>query len=269
MKTFVFVVACLLGFVLMVRYVEKKSCFFPQKKMVANPAGNDIAVENVFFKTEDHLVLNGWFFSKPSARATLLFFHGNAGNISHRLEKVLLFHNLGLNVFIIDYRGYGESQGTPSEKGIYKDALAAFDYLTKRDDIDKTRIIGYGESLGGAVAVDLALHRPLADLIIDSSFPSAADLAKKYYPFIPAFLLATKMDSASKVRNITVPKLFIHSKDDEIVPFALAQKLFDAAAEPKEFLEIQGDHNSGFAMSKARYVAGIENFFIKHGLRWQ
>jgi len=266
MKTFVFVVACLLGFVFMVRYVEKKSCFFPQKKMVVNPAGNGIAVENVSFKTEDHLTLNGWFFNNVSSRVTLLFFHGNAGNISHRLDKVRLFHSLGLNVFIIDYRGYGKSQGVPSEKGIYKDALAAFDYLAKRDDIDTARIVGYGESMGGVAVIDLALHRPLAGLIVDSSFSSAADLARQHYPFVPTFLLATKMDSVSKIKNVRVPKLFIHSKDDEIVPLALAQKLFDAAPYPKEFLEIQGDHNGGYALSRSRYLPGIKDFLKKQGL---
>ena len=266
MKLLILVIACLGIFFFFIRYVEKRGVFFPQKQMDFYPQGKELGFEDISFKTKDNVSLNGWFFRNALARTTLLFFHGNAGNISHRLEKIIFFRDLGLNVFIIDYRGYGKSQGAPSEAGVYNDALAAFDYLSQRQDLDKARIIGYGESLGGAVAIDLALRRPLAGLIVDSSFSSAADMARQYYPFIPSFLLATKMDSVSKVKDIAVPKLFIHSKDDEIVPFAQAQKLFRAASEPKEFLEIEGDHNGGYATSKTRYLAGIKSFLVQQGL---
>jgi len=266
MKILICFVVGLLGFIVLIRYIETTSLFFPRKEMDFYPATKDASFEDVYFKTEDRLLLNGWFFKNPSAKATLVFFHGNAGNISHRAQKILLFRDLGLNVFIVDYRGYGNSQGTPSEKGIYKDALAAFDYLAHRSDVNKTHIIGYGESLGGVVAIDLALHRPLVSLIVDSSFSSAADMANQYYPFVPVFLLHAKMDSVAKIKNVKGPKLFIHSKDDEIVPIALGKKLFDAAQEPKEFLVISGDHNNGYELSLTRYRDGIKAFLRRQGL---
>ena len=265
MKMIVLVLAGALIILFFVRYVERVSIFFPQKDMDLGPAQQGLAREDVYFKSGGRFLLHGWFFKNPSARTTLLFFHGNAGNISHRLDKIALFYQLGLNIFIVDYRGYGKSEGIPSEEGLYEDALAAFDHLNKRPDIDKGRIIGYGESLGGTVVIDLALKRPLAALILDSCFSSAADMAAQHYPFLPAFLLKTKMDSMNKVKDIRAPKLFIHSPDDEIVPWALAQKLYSAAQAPKTFLEIRGDHNGGYADSGDTYTAGIRDFLNAQG----
>ncbi|HOD11849.1 MAG TPA: alpha/beta hydrolase [Candidatus Omnitrophota bacterium] len=265
-KFFIVIVVALIAFLVFVRYLESKSVFFPQKEIEFLPDAKRYLFSEVFFQTEDGLTLNGWFFRYPSAQATLLFFHGNGGNVCHRLDKILLFRDMGLNVFIIDYRGYGKSQGRPSEQGVYQDAIAAFDYLSGRLDIHKDKIIGYGESLGGVVALELARKRPFAALIVDSSFSSVADIAKLYYPFIPAFLLRTRMDAASYSRDIKAPKLFIHSQNDDIVPFTLGKKLFDAAAEPKEFLAIQGDHNQGYVDSKDVYSEGIKKFLNVQGL---
>lgn len=265
-KLFVVVITALIGFVIFVRYLESKSVFFPQKEIEFLPDVKRFLFADVYFQTEEGLTLNGWFFRHPSAKATLLFFHGNGGNICHRLEKVLIFRELGLNVLIVDYRGYGKSQGTPSEQGIYKDALAAFDYLVGRLDVQKDKIVGYGESLGGVAVLELARKRPFAALIVDSTFSSVADIARHYYPFIPRFLLKTKMDAVLYASGVTTPKLLIHSKDDEIVPFALGQKLFSAAALPKEFLEIRGDHNSGYETSREVYTAGIRKFLSERGL---
>jgi fermentation-respiration switch protein FrsA (DUF1100 family) len=167
-------------------------------------------------------------------------------------------------VLIIDYRGYGKSEGNPTEQGIYKDAAATYDYLASRSDMRGQNFISYGDSLGGAVAVDLAAKRAIACLIVDSTFSSAADMAKKIYPFVPSFFIQTKMDSMGKIRNITVPKLFIHSVEDEIVPFALGKKLYDAAPDPKEFIEIVGSHNDGHMYDqgkiKNRMTAFLKNW---------
>ena len=256
-----------------VRYIESKSIFYPVRSITATPAALGLAFEDVFIKTQDNVTINAWLVKSSSRReptgtqrGTLIFCHGNAGNIGDRLEKILLFHQMGLNILIIDYRGYGKSQGQPSEAGIYKDAVAAYDYLLTRQDIDRSRIIGYGESLGGAVAVDLGTKRNLAALIIDSSFTNAADMAKTIYPFIPSFLLGTKLDSAAKVRAVTIPKLFIHSRADEIVPFRLGERLYQAAAQPKEFLELSGGHNDTPVDAQEKMAREIVTFLRRHNV---
>lgn len=251
-----------------VRYLESRSVFYPARSIAATPAALGLAFEDVFIKTEDNVTINAWLIKSSTQRGTLIFCHGNAGNIGDRLEKILLFHQMGLNVLIIDYRGYGKSQGQPGEAGIYKDAVGAYDYLLTRQDIDRSRIIGYGESLGGAVAVDLGTKKNLAALIIDSSFTNAADMAKTIYPFIPSFLLGTKLDSVSKVRAVTIPKLFIHSRADEIVPFRLGERLYQAAAQPKEFLELPGGggHNDTPIDAREKMAKEIITFLRRHNV---
>lgn len=261
MKIFLIFFLAAAGFFAMVRYLESVSIFFPYKEVSMYPKDIGLSYEDIYFTTEDDILLNGWFIRNPDARKTLLFFHGNAGNISHRLGKISLFYPLGFNIFIIDYRGYGKSKGRPSEQGIYADARAAYDYLLTRKDIDKNKILAYGASLGGVVAIDLAIHRSLAGLIVNSCFSSAADMAKRIFPFIPSFLIRTEMDSISKVSRIYIPKLFFHSPEDDIVPFDLGKKLFDAAAEPKKFVETKGDHNSGYEASSSIITNAINYFF--------
>lgn len=251
-----------------VRYVESKSIFYPVRSIAATPSDIGLPFEDVFIRTQDNVIINAWLVKSSPPRGTLIFCHGNAGNIGDRLEKILLFHQMGFNVLIMDYRGYGKSEGRPSEAGIYKDAVAAYDYLLTRQDIDRSRIIGYGESLGGAVVVDLGTKRNLAALLIDSSFTSAADMAKTIYPFIPSFLLATKLNSVVKVRTVTAPKLFIHSRADEVVPFRLGERLYQAAAKPKEFIELPegGGHNDLPPDAKEKMARGIIIFLRQHNI---
>lgn len=265
-KIILFSVSFLLLISFLIRYIELKSIFYPTRGILVNPTYVDLNFEDVFFKTKDNVTLHGWFVPCKNAKATLIYCHGNAGNISHRLEKAVIFHHLGLNSFLFDYRGYGNSQGAPTEKGIYLDAQAAYDYLLTRNDIDKEKIIGFGSSLGGAAAIDLAVRRKLAALIVDSSFTCAKEMGKTVYPFIPAFVYTTKFDSIKKVKKITTPKLFIHSMNDEIVPFALGQRLFDAAIEPKDFLWITGGHNTGFIESQHLILGKLKEFLKKYGL---
>ncbi|MBF0385955.1 MAG: alpha/beta hydrolase [Candidatus Omnitrophica bacterium] len=260
LKITIYLIGFFILFVLYVRLLESKSVFYPVKFIETMPSQFGMDFEDVFFKTPDELSLNGWLVKSSDAAATVIFFHGNAGNISNRIPKIKMFKDMGLNVFIIDYRGYGNSEGTPTEAGIYQDAIGAYDYLTNRKDIDSDKLIVYGASLGGAVAVDLAAKRKVGAVILDSTFTSAAEMAKKILPFVPGFLIQTKLDSIGKIKGIKCPKLFIHSKEDEIVPFAYGLKLYEAALPPKKFLQINGGHNEGFADSGEAFPEGIKEF---------
>ncbi len=265
-KLFFIAVIGFVFFVGYIRYLEATVIFHPARQVVMTPKEMKLDYEDVYFLTEDHLRLNGWLIKNPQAKSTVIFFHGNSGNMGDRLGKVGFLHQLGLNVFIIDYRGYGKSEGKPTELGIYQDARAAYDYLLTRPDINPRRIIVYGVSLGGAPAIDLAVQRKLAGLIIDASFSSGADMAHVLYPFIPSFLLNIKFDSLKKIKSVAAPKLFIHSMEDETVHYRLGKKLYDAASSPKSFLKIKGTHNEAYLESREVYLAGIRNFLNIHQL---
>lgn len=247
-QVFIFI-ALIAAVILYFRFIERRTIFFPAKEFDYTPAALKLEYEEVNFRTKDNIEINAWFVPARGASFTVLFAHGNAGNISHRVEKIDFFHELGLNVLIFDYRGYGKSKGTPSEKGLYKDVQAAYDYLLSRK-IDPENIIGYGESIGGAVIIDLASRNKLAALISDSAPSSAKDMVRIIYPFFPYWLFSVRMDSLGKIKSVTYPKLFIHSVNDEIVPFKLGKKLFEEAPVPKEFLQVHGGHNSAFFESE-------------------
>jgi uncharacterized protein len=233
------------GFFALVRHLESAGVFFPSREVTVDPSDLGLAWEDVYFKAKANGLLNGWFLKNPKARSTLLYAHGNAGNIGDRISKIKFFYDLGLNVFIFDYRGYGRSQGRPTEAGLYWDAQGAYDYLQSRGDVNMAKIILYGVSLGGAVVIDLALVRKAVLLVVESSFTSARDMARIHYPFIPFFIIRLKFNSIDKVKHVNVPKLFMHSPEDEVVPFWVGEKLFKAASAPKQFLKIHGGHNDG------------------------
>lgn len=245
--------------VIYLRYIERRSLFFPMKEIEFFPSSIGLGYEDIFFRASDSIDINGWFISRPNARYTVIFCHGNAGNISHRLEKLKFFYELGCSIFIFDYRGYGKSKGMPSEKGLYLDVQGAYHYLLLRN-IKPEQIIGYGESLGGAVIIDLARKNKLRGLIVDSTVSNAKDMVKIIYPFLPYQVFSSRWDSINKIKLISVPKLVIHSINDEIVPYKLGRKLFESAPEPKEFLQIQGGHNSCFFESEAILKEKIANF---------
>jgi len=191
----------------------------------------------------------------------LLFCHGNAGNISHRLESIRIFHQLGLNVFIFDYRGFGRSAGSISELGSYADVEAAWTYLIKQRNIAPEKIILFGRSLGSGIAAWLAKEKKSLAIILESSFISIPELARKYYPIFPIKLLARiKYPVIDYVKQISCAKLIIHSIDDELIPYQHGQRNFQMAYEPKRFLSIRGSHNEGFLISKEEYISGIEAF---------
>jgi len=269
MKIFIYLVIGFFLLIIYVRFLEGVSLFIPTRRIQATPRDVGLDFDDVYFSTEDHVRLNGWLVraeGRSAQAGTLIFCHGNAGNIGDRVEKILNFHDLGVNVFIFDYRGYGRSQGHPTEHGMYRDAAAAFDYLRTRKDIDQNKLVFYGASMGGVAAIDAVTRRPAAALIADSTFTSAADMAKTIAFFVPSFLLKAKLDNASKIKAVTVPKLFIHSPEDDTVPFALGEKLYNSAPEPKEFLKISGSHNDGYAQSQGVFFPGIKNFLEKYDL---
>ena len=260
MKPILNVVVLVVVFLIAIRYIERHSIYFPMKDVFGDPSLIGLAYEDVYFSTRDGKSLNGWFIAADKAKSTIILFHGNAGNIGHRLEKIMIFNDLGLNVFVFDYRGYGKSLGAPSESGLYKDAEAAYDYLTKERGIPQDEIIFYGESIGGAVAVHLAEEKSVRALITEETFSSIKDMSGLAYPFIPHFIFSSKFDSVSKIKTISCPKLIIHSVDDEIVPFWMGKRLFNEAAPPKTFLEIRGSHNTAFLESKEKFSAGLKSF---------
>jgi len=268
MRFLIYLILVFIGFVIYVRFVERRTVFLPAiGKEDGTPEDIGLTYENIFFKTQDGLRLHGWFVpavQAPQQAVTCLFFHGNAGNINNRLEKIQMLFDLGMNVFIFDYRGYGISQGCPSEKGIYLDAMAAFDYLTGRRDIRHDRILAYGASLGGAAATELALHRPVKGLVLHSTFTSAKDVGKKILPFAPRFLIRTDMGVIGRVPQISIPKLIIHSPQDEVIPYEMGERLFEAAAGPKEFLRLDGAHNDNHVASYDVYMKGMREFLGKY-----
>jgi len=231
-------------------FMQDRLLFYPNlpsRKITATPAKIGLDFEPVTITTSDNVRIKGWFVPAEKAKGVLLFFHGNAGNISHRLDSLAIFHRLGLSTLIIDYRGYGESEGRISEQGTYLDAEASWRYLTETKGIAPEEVVIFGRSLGGAVAANLATRTRPAGLILESVFSSVPDMAAQLYPILPVRLLARYQYNVKKaVRSITCPVLVIHSRDDDIIPFAHGVKVYEAAVEPKEFLEIRGGHNEGY-----------------------
>ena len=264
--------AALLGLILFSAYLyvmQASMIYFPDmpgRNLVATPQGIGLEFEEVRLDTADGIRIHGWF--GPASRrhrsgkpATVLFFHGNAGNISQRLDSIRLFHDLNLNVFIIDYRGYGLSTGKPDEAGTYEDAETAWQYLTRSRGIAPDAIIVFGRSLGGAIAAWLASHHQPAALIVESSFVSVSSMARRLYPFLPVRLLSRfGYNTRDHVKSVTCPVLVAHSPDDEIIPYQEGRDIFAAAPEPRYFLQMQGGHNDGFIVSGARYVDGLRTF---------
>ena len=223
--------------------------FQPSSRLLATPDDAGMPYETVHLDTEDGETLHGWWIPAPDvsretspgapAEHTLLFFHGNAGNISGRLESVQQFHQLGINVLIVDYRGYGQSTGSPSEAGIYRDAAACWRYLTGTQGVAPQKIIVFGRSMGGGAATWLAAREQPGGVILESVFTNVSDIGAHHYPFLPVRALSTnQFDNKSRVDEIEAPTLFIHSREDRIVPFTLGRQVYEAAAEPKQFLEI-------------------------------
>ena len=250
------VVGVLLQMNLLERFI-----YYPEAHLEATPAAFGMRFEDARFTAADGIALHGWYV--PGRRPeTLVWFHGNAGNISHRLDNLRWLHEIvGVNVLIFDYRGYGQSEGEPSEAGLYADARAALAYLRGRDNVDEKRIIYFGRSLGSAVAVDLSVGEPPYGLILETPFTSVRDMSTRLLPGPLSVVVPSMFDNLAKIPSIRCPKLFIHGDGDDLVPYEQGRRLYDAAEPPKAFFTIRGaGHNDTYVVGGERYFRQIEKF---------
>jgi len=234
--------------------MQPKFLYSPVQEITCTPDDLGLEFEQVLFKSADGLHLSGWYIPAEKSEFTVLFCHGNGGNIFHRLDSINIFQNLGLNCFIFDYRGYGNSEGKPSEEGTYLDAEAAYNWLIKKKKILPDNIIIFGRSLGGSIAAKLASKVTTCALIVEGTFTSYVDIGKKFYPYMPVRWFARfSYRTIDYIKDVRCSVMFIYSRNDEVVPFEFGLELYEAANEPKEFVEIFGSHNDGFLVSGEVY----------------
>lgn len=242
---------------------EDSFIFHPTAVIERTPAAVGLDFTDVYLDTRDGVRLNGWFVPHAAARSTLIWFHGNAGNISHRVENLKLLHDkVRMNIFIFDYRGYGHSQGHPSEDGTYLDGEAAVVFVRDKLAIETGRIVLFGRSLGAAVAAETATRIATQALILESPFVSVREMARAVLPVLPLGpLLQTRYDISEKIRRIKTPVLILHGDRDEVVPFNQGEAVFNAAQQPKEFYKIAGaGHNNTYLIGGDAYFQKLKSF---------
>jgi len=265
LNSFIALIAIYLAFVLLVYFNQSYLVYFPEKQIGNTPGAIGLDYTAVNIATGDGETLHGWWVPVADAKGTVLFFHGNAGNISHRINYLTMFKQLGYNTLLFDYRGYGQSSGTPSESGTYLDAQAAWRYLIEIQGIVPERIVLFGESLGGAVAAWLAAREKPGLLALVSTFTSVPDLAAEIYPFLPVrWISRFDYNTLEFLQSITCPVFIAHSPQDEIIPYRHGQRLFQAAPEPKQFLPLQGTHNTGFIFMQPVWKRALGAFMDRH-----
>jgi hypothetical protein len=253
-------IVCLLGGLLLL--LEKRFIYFPTRGHDVTPSELGLAREDVWLVAEDGVRIHGWYLPVPQARWVTLLSHGNAGNISHRLDRALLLQaRLRSSVFLYDYRGYGESEGSPEEAGTYRDARAAYRYLVEQKQVKPGELVLFGESLGSAVSLDLALDHPAAALVLEAPFTSVRDMARAtiFAPLAP--FVRTRYESLARVPRLRMPLLVVQGDRDEVVPPAQGRRLFDAAPEPKRYYAIPGaGHNDTYLVGGEAYWRTIGDF---------
>jgi uncharacterized protein len=244
----------------MLRFLESSFLYFPAREYAALPRDFGLRADPLSLESEAGARLEGWRIHGAGRRA-LVYLHGNGGNISHRLERVQsLVQSLGLDVFLVDYRGYGASTGRPDESGLYADGAAIY-RAARAAGFPPERIVLFGESLGGAVAIETALTQPCGAVILESPFLSIAAMARKYYPLVPTFLIRTKFDNEAKIARLRVPKLIVAAERDDVVPASHARRLFEVAAAPKSFYVIPGArHNDTYIVGGRDYLDAWKKF---------
>jgi fermentation-respiration switch protein FrsA (DUF1100 family) len=265
----VLLLSLIVVFALWLRWNEPNMIYYPDRHIDQTPDQVGFKYEDVTLTTSDGVRINGWYLpspepanANPGATLTVLLFHGNAGNMSHRFEKLAVLRELGVDTFIIDYRGYGRSGGKPDEQGTYRDARAAYDHLIQQRKLSPRSIVVYGESLGSAVAADLATKVNVGGLILEEAFTSVGDVGQKMFPFLPIrWLVWNKYDTLSKMPRVKVPLLIFHSRDDELFSLRHAQRLLAAANDPKQLVELRGNHNDAFLVSASIYHDALQKFF--------
>lgn len=260
-----------IGYLLLVMFVyfyQRHLLFLPDlpgRELEITPQDIGLNHEDVRLITSDNVKLHGWWLPQTNPSGTILFFHGNAGNISHRLQTLQLFHQLGYQTLIIDYRGYGLSQGTPSEQGLYLDAERAWDYLRQQRKLPADQIIIAGRSLGAAVALYLASRHTPRALIMESAFTSVPDMAAIHYPWLPVrWLSRYQFNNQQRIDQVQCPLLLVHSRQDEITPYQHARELLQRAAEPKQLLTLEGGHNDAQFRDWQTYHSGLQAFLRHH-----
>lgn len=252
-----------------VSFLQSRLIYFPSRGYEYTPADVGLVYEDLALIADDGVKIAAWYIAGSGARGSLIFCHGNAGNMADRMVDITTLHHMGFNVLMFDYRGYGSSEGSPTETGTYLDAETAWNYLTVTRGEQPNRITIFGRSLGGAVAVELATRHQPAALVVESSFTSIVDVGRLHYPLLPINMLVTyRYESIDKVATILCPKLFIHAKDDTLIPISIGRKLYDAAAHPKRFIETPGGHNSGGYAYSNSFKRQFEAF-IDDALRTQ
>jgi len=246
---------------------ENKIIYHPTKFPLGqwDTSSIPLPIQEVWFEAKDGVKLHGWYVPHEEAEASFLFFHGNAGNLTHRTENVFYLHHLKLNVFIFDYRGYGKSEGDPDEEGIRLDCQAAYETLMTQPEVSARSLILFGRSLGGAFAAFTASQNPAAGLILESTFTNAKDMADKMFPILPVgWFLSSELDTLGHVAQLKLPKLFLHGTSDTIIPYTLGRELYQGAAEPKEFYSIAGaGHNDTIRVGGSDYFDKIKEFITR------
>jgi uncharacterized protein len=243
------------------KFVESQ-IFFPDRDLVSTPAEVGLAYEDVWFTASDGIRLHGWFVPAEPNEGIVLFCHGNAGNVSHRIDNIKLLHEIGLSVFIFDYRGYGNSDGAITEAGFYRDTEAAYEIARGHVTALQPKLVIFGRSLGGIAAVHMAAQRPCSGVILESTFTHLGAMAREHFPMPGVHkVLKTRLNAVDKIGQVTVGTLFFHGDLDDIVPLSLGRELFDAANPPKEFVIIPGaGHNDTYVVGGERYFAKIRSF---------
>ena len=255
------------GYVLAAAYLyffQEKFVYRPSVRIEATPASVGMYYEEVALVASDGVRLTGWYLPLTDARGTVLFCHGNAGNISHLLAVAKDAHRLGLGILLFDYRGYGQSEGTPSEEGTYRDAEAAWNYLVQEAGLAPDQIAIIGRSLGGPIAARLARDKTPAALFLEETFTSIPELGRELYPIFTVDLLARyEYPTLEYLKQVQCPVLVSHSRDDMFIVFEHGQRLYEAASQPKAFTELRGGHSSAFSEDAAMYEAGVEAFLTE------
>ena len=241
---------------------EKNLIYFPTSALEVTPAALGLSHEEMEARAEDGVRVRGYFLPRKESRLTVLLSHGNAGNVSHRLDRAMLLQRqVPVDVLLYDYRGYGRSEGRPDEEGTYRDARAAYRWLRDRGHAPG-RIVSFGESLGAAVALQLALDVEVRGLVLESPFTSVPDMARAVYPLLPLWpFVRTRYDNLAKAPRLKVPLLVLHGDKDEVVPFTQGRRVFDAAPEPKRFFAIPGaGHNDTYTTGGEAYWRVLKEF---------
>jgi len=258
----VFVILAAAAIWIGLRAFERAMVFVPSRAMLAHPGTVGLAYEPFFLTAADGVRLRAWWLPGKTADApVMLCLHGNGGNLSSRTDKMRLFHDAGAAQLWLDWRGYGESAGSPNEPGLYRDAHAGWAWLTAVKQIPAAKLVLYGESLGGAAAVELATRVPAAGLIVDSSFTSLTEMVGVVLPWFPARLAMIRFDSRARLPRVTIPTLFLHSREDDIIPYEMALANLGASGAPKKRLvDLKGSHNEGFLDAGTAYTNAIRDF---------